>query len=203
MLSNKDIRVENGNLVLNGDKYPLDGQSPEAIMEIVEDNSDTTPTENSTAPVTSGGVYTALGTKQDTLTFDTTPTDESTNPVTSGGVFTALGTKQDALTVTDISSQATVDDTYVSEFKAYTYGKLIYLILALKPGVSDQTPVVSGLPNMRGLTGVKGVMPMFYMNAADAGSNGVCGISSGRIEYRGTTTSGTNGTVYSGMFILE
>lgn len=28
--------------------------------------------------------------KQDELTFDETPTDESTNPVTSGGVFTAL-----------------------------------------------------------------------------------------------------------------
>ena len=60
MITNKDIRVENGNLVLNGDKYPLDGQSPEAIMAIVEDNSDTTPTENSTAPITSGGVYNAL-----------------------------------------------------------------------------------------------------------------------------------------------
>ena len=90
MITNKDIRVENGNLVLNGDKYPLDGQSPETIMQIVEDNSDTTPTENSDAPITSGGVYTALGTKQDTLTFDDTPTDESTNPVTSGGVFSAL-----------------------------------------------------------------------------------------------------------------
>lgn len=90
MITNKDIRVDNGNLVINGDKYPLDGQSPETIMEIVEDNSDTTPTENSTAPITSGGVYTALGTKQDTLTFDSAPTDESTNPVTSGGVYTAI-----------------------------------------------------------------------------------------------------------------
>ena len=61
MLTNKDIRVENGNIVINGDKYPLDGQSPETIMEIVEDNSDTTPTENSTKPVKSGGVYTAIG----------------------------------------------------------------------------------------------------------------------------------------------
>lgn len=61
MITNKDIRVENGYLIINGDKYPLDGQSPEAIMEIVEDNSDTTPTENSTSPITSGGVYTALG----------------------------------------------------------------------------------------------------------------------------------------------
>ena len=59
MLTNKDIRVENGNIVINGDKYPLDGQSPEAIMQIVEDNSDTTPTENSKAPITSGGVFTA------------------------------------------------------------------------------------------------------------------------------------------------
>ena len=61
MITNKDVRVENGNLVLNGDKYPLDGQSPETIMEIVEDNSDTTPTENSDAPITSGGVFTAIG----------------------------------------------------------------------------------------------------------------------------------------------
>ena len=60
MITNKDVRVENGNLVLNGDKYPLDGQSPEAIMEIVKDNSDTTPTEDSTAPVQSGGVFAAL-----------------------------------------------------------------------------------------------------------------------------------------------
>ena len=65
MITNKDIRVENGSLILNGDPYPLDGQSPEAIMEIVEDNSDTTPTENSTAPITSGGVFTALAGKED------------------------------------------------------------------------------------------------------------------------------------------
>ena len=88
MITNKDIRVENGFLIINGDKFPLDGQSPETIMQIVEDNSDTTPTENSTAPVTSGGVYTALGTKQGTLTFDTEPTASSNNPVKSGGIKT-------------------------------------------------------------------------------------------------------------------
>ena len=86
MITNKDVRVENGFLIINGDKYPLDGQSPEAIMQIVEDNSDTTPTENSTAPITSGGVYTALGTKQDALTFDNLPTASSDNPVKSSGV---------------------------------------------------------------------------------------------------------------------
>ena len=67
MITNKDIRVENGNLVLNGDKFPLDGQSPETIMQIVEDNSDTTPTENSDAPITSGGVFTADKNITDTI----------------------------------------------------------------------------------------------------------------------------------------
>ena len=68
MITNKDVRVENGNLVLNGDKYPLDGQSPEAIMQIVKDNSDNTPTEDSTAPITSGGTFTAVKAVSDQIT---------------------------------------------------------------------------------------------------------------------------------------
>ena len=70
MITNKDIRVENGSLILNGDPYPLDGQSPEAIMAIVKDNSDTTPTENSTKPVTSGGVFTSLSDKVEASSND-------------------------------------------------------------------------------------------------------------------------------------
>ena len=35
--------------------------------------------------------------KQDTLTFDADPVAESSNPVTSGGVFSALAGKQDIL----------------------------------------------------------------------------------------------------------
>ena len=67
MITNKDIRVENGNLVLNGDKYPLDGQSPETIMQIVEDNSDTTPTAESSNPVTSAGIKSAIDVKAKTF----------------------------------------------------------------------------------------------------------------------------------------
>ena len=84
MLTNKDIRVENGNLVLNGDKYPLDGQSPAAIMQIVKDNSDTTPTVNSTAPITSGGVYSAIN----NLISIVQPANEN---VTVTGPFTDIG----------------------------------------------------------------------------------------------------------------
>ena len=46
--------------------------------------------ENSNAAITSGGVYTALSGKQDTLTFDTQPIENSTNPITSGAVYAAL-----------------------------------------------------------------------------------------------------------------
>ena len=72
---------------------------------------DTTPTANSTNPVTSQGILTALNTlsdaqsdaltaglatKQATLTFDATPTANSSNPVTSDGIKTALNTLSDA-----------------------------------------------------------------------------------------------------------
>ena len=91
MLTNKDIRVENGNIVINGDKFPLDGQSPETIMEIVEDNSDTTPTENSTAPVTSGGLYNTIG--------DITQTGVTGASVAAqlDTLNTALGNKQNVI----------------------------------------------------------------------------------------------------------
>lgn len=42
-----------------------------------------------------GAVNTALEGKQDTLTFDDAPTQSSSNPVKSGGVYTALGDKAD------------------------------------------------------------------------------------------------------------
>ena len=59
---------------------------------------DSAPTEDSTNPVESGGVYNALAGKQDNLTFDDDPTENSTNPVKSGGVYNALAGKQDNLT---------------------------------------------------------------------------------------------------------
>lgn len=51
---------------------------------------DTVPTQGSSNAVESGGVYDALATKQNALTFDSAPTQGSSNPVTSGGVYTAI-----------------------------------------------------------------------------------------------------------------
>lgn len=49
-----------------------------------------------TGLATSTELSNGLATKQDTLTFDASPTEDSTNPVTSGGVYGALAGKQDA-----------------------------------------------------------------------------------------------------------
>ena len=51
---------------------------------------DTEPTAGSTKPVTSGGIKTALDTKQDILTFDDVPTSGSSNPVKSSGIYDAF-----------------------------------------------------------------------------------------------------------------
>lgn len=65
---------------------------------------DSTPTASSNKPVTSGGIKTALDTKQPTYaagasSWDTAPTASSTKPVTSGGVKTALDNKENKYTV--------------------------------------------------------------------------------------------------------
>lgn len=47
---------------------------------------------------------------QDALTFDSTPTNSSTNPVTSGGVYTALSSKANSADIPSASSSAPLVD---------------------------------------------------------------------------------------------
>jgi hypothetical protein len=65
----------------------------QAATGLGEVTIDTTPVLNSENLCTSGGIYTALLTKQNTLTFDSAPTSSSTNPVTSAGIKAALDNK--------------------------------------------------------------------------------------------------------------
>ena len=115
MITNKDIRVENGSLILNGDPYPLDGQSPETIMQIVEDNSDTTPTENSTAPITSGGVFTADKAISDTI-GDITQTG-----ITGASVAAQLEAISDSLDLVNVSLTSALPTGFTAgtPFSAY------------------------------------------------------------------------------------
>ena len=156
----------------------------------------------------SGGTATSLCTtgekytwnnKQNALTFDNAPNQNSSNPVKSGGVKTYVDNAvATATTWTDISSRCTVDTTKVASFSAYTCGKIIYISLTLKAGVTDQSNVVTNLPQVIRY----GVLPMFYMNVIDITSGGVCMYAGTTIQYRGNATQGSGGTQYSGMFLL-
>lgn len=64
---------------------------------------ETVPTEESVDDQISSAVLNL----QSKLTFDTTPTADSTNPVTSGGIKTALDAKQNAFTIVDASASTT------------------------------------------------------------------------------------------------
>ena len=79
---------------------------------------DTTPTEGSTNPVTSGGVKAALDDVQSGLVLDDTPTANSSNLVKSGGVKSALDLKQDkstAITTLNIASQTVNKAKYATD----------------------------------------------------------------------------------------
>ncbi len=69
-------------------------QELNALRETINEYTfDTTPTLNSTNPVTSDGIYRAIQAVLNRIpswTFDTAPTEGSTNPVTSGGIYTFI-----------------------------------------------------------------------------------------------------------------
>ncbi len=71
---------------------------------------DTFPINESSNPITSGGVYAALEDKQDLLDFDSVPTDGSSNPVTSGGVYSMLSELQYSDFISDPVAYFTVTE---------------------------------------------------------------------------------------------
>ena len=68
-----------------------------------------TPKNNSTNPITSGGVKTEIDKLQKKLTFDTSPKAGSNNPVTSNGIKTAIDTiDAKGLTIKEISGEQVI-----------------------------------------------------------------------------------------------
>lgn len=63
-----------------------------------------------------GKVQAQINAKQNTLTFDSSPTSDSTNPVTSGGVFTALGDKLTGTLAADADLQTQTTPTEDNKF---------------------------------------------------------------------------------------
>lgn len=53
--------------------------------------------------------------KQNALTFDSTPSEGSTNPVTSGGVFDAIKSINDLHRAVTLESESDLNDLYISQ----------------------------------------------------------------------------------------
>lgn len=81
-----------GNVALGSLVKQVNSVSPDSSGNVALP-IDAAPTDGSSNPVSSDGVYDALNGKQDTLTFDDAPTAGSDNPVKSGALKAALGAK--------------------------------------------------------------------------------------------------------------
>lgn len=110
-------------------------------ISVISVETDATPTQNSTKPVQSGGVYTALEAKQDLLTFDNTPTQNSNNPVTSGGVYTALSDKVDKVNGKGLSTN---DYTTAEKNKLASLADQDARITALETALSNLNALTWG-----------------------------------------------------------
>lgn len=140
---------------------------------------DSVPTDGSSNPVSSNGVYDALTGKQDTLTFDATPTDNSTNPVTSDGIYTALSGKQPTLST---AQQAAVDSGITSS-KVSTYDGYATAISDKQNALSSATATLASANwenstqtvNVIGMTGtvIVWVSPT-PTSISSYGASGVC-----------------------------
>lgn len=79
----------NGNVDLGDIVHKVNNVSPDSSGNVALP-IDAAPTDGSSNPVSSDGVYDALAGKQDTLTFDDAPTAGSDNPVKSGALETII-----------------------------------------------------------------------------------------------------------------
>lgn len=89
--------------------------------------------------ITTQALNAALAGKQDTLTFDTTPTENSTNPVTSGGIYNAITENEQvvAAALNDLNDRLNnIDIPDSEEMTSITYEELVALRDGnqLKPG---------------------------------------------------------------------
>ena len=81
------------------------------IYAALENKADTSDIPDTSGLATQSAVTAALALKQDALTFDSSPTANSTNPVTSGGIYTALQNIPGGSTITvDATLSATSEN---------------------------------------------------------------------------------------------
>ena len=107
-------------------------------------DADTTPTQYSAKPITSGAVYAELSGKQDTLTIDSSVIEDSENPVEGGAVYTALEGKQDTLTFDSAPTENSTNPVESGGVYTALAGKQNILTFDQTPTQNSSNPVTSG-----------------------------------------------------------
>ena len=104
------LTLKNGNTIEFSVADLVDGLQPE-ITANNKLSSDLVDDTNHTNKFVTSSEKSAWNGKQDALTFDNSPTANSNNPVKSGGIYTALSGKQNTINSSNKLSSDFVDDT--------------------------------------------------------------------------------------------
>ncbi|MBR6386558.1 MAG: hypothetical protein IKS03_10645 [Ruminococcus sp.] len=104
------LTLKNGNTIEFSVADLVDGLQPE-ITANNKLSSDLVDDTNHTNKFVTSSEKSAWNGKQDALTFDSSPTANSNNPVKSGGIYTALSGKQNTINSSNKLSSDLVDDT--------------------------------------------------------------------------------------------
>ena len=103
-----------------------------SLVTAIDDTVDSALDSSSTRPVENGVIVTALGNKQDSLTFDSAPSNASTNSLTSGVIYTALAAKANASSLSSYQTTLTFDSSPASASTNPVTSGGVHSALALK-----------------------------------------------------------------------
>ena len=132
-MSGKQDRLTFDDAPTQGSSNPVKSGGVYAALQNVSVETDAVPTAGSTNAVQSGGVYSALQGKQNTLTFDSAPTPNSQNPVTSGGIYDAIAAAGGVslLPVYDIGS-----GTITAAFYGFKIGRAVIIFNSISSALT-------------------------------------------------------------------
>ena len=102
----------------------------------------------------------------------------------------------------DISSYFTVNSTYCDSFKAFKYGKVVFVSMYAKAGTTDQTNLVTNIQTQyRPKTNC--ALSTFWMNWTDAQKFTCAYVMTSAIQLRTVgTIEGSSGVIVSGCYMI-
>ena len=104
--------------------------------------------------------------------------------------------------VVDISSHFTVNSAYCDTFKAYLYGKVVFVSMYAKTGTPDQANIVTNITSGYRPKSVC-ALSTFWMNWVDAPKYTAAYVMTSAIQFRTSgDVEGSGGVLVSGCYMI-